>query len=111
MWMTEGEICRSFKFAKDQYYQITILSQLNATTRKEIKKILIANGFEIPTRKLKGVKLHNHDYTEKDCETIREMRSNHKSWEQIANALGVKCSNSVRGFAVRHGIIKVEETA
>lgn len=44
IWMTEGEICTSFRQAKDQKKQIGILADLNACTGKVIKEILHKNG-------------------------------------------------------------------
>ena len=45
MNMTPEEICRSYREAKKKMEQIKILSELNATTEEEIKKILKENGY------------------------------------------------------------------
>ena len=44
MQMTNEEICRSYRQAKHRQNQIKILADLNQTSVKEIRKILIDNG-------------------------------------------------------------------
>lgn len=46
--MTEGEICRSFRSAKDKARQIKVLAQLNGTDSLEIIKTLTLGGEELP---------------------------------------------------------------
>lgn len=48
MQMTDGEILRSYNNAESKSKQIGILADLNATTKDEIKKILLVNGVEFP---------------------------------------------------------------
>lgn len=54
MYMTEGEICRIYRHAKDRGEQIQILAELNCTGRDKIIRILIRNGehvrIPLPTR-------------------------------------------------------------
>ena len=47
--MTTPEIVRSYKEAKDKRTQISILSDLNACTEREIKDILIKGGIDART--------------------------------------------------------------
>lgn len=47
MYMTENEIVREYRSAKDKRHEIEILADLNATTADEIKKILKANGVDL----------------------------------------------------------------
>ena len=44
MTMTENEICRNYRAAKDRPGQIKVLADMNCTTADEIKKILVAKG-------------------------------------------------------------------
>lgn len=53
MQMTESEIIRRYKSAKDPVEQICILAQLNATSEDEIRRILLVNGQIIPEKKRK----------------------------------------------------------
>lgn len=48
MVMTDGEICRNYKAAKDKEQQIEILADLNLVGKKEIREILTKNGMEVP---------------------------------------------------------------
>ena len=48
MMMSHEEIVRSYKNAKSKSKQIGILADLNATTKEEIKKILLIKGVELP---------------------------------------------------------------
>ena len=45
--MTESEIVRRYKEAKDKKQQISILADLNATTVDEIKTVLKINGIDL----------------------------------------------------------------
>ena len=53
IWMTEGEICASYRQAKDPKEQIGILADLNLCTGREIKEILHKNGL-FPLRREKA---------------------------------------------------------
>lgn len=44
MIMSESEICKEYRNAKIKSKQITILADLNCTTRKKITDILVKNG-------------------------------------------------------------------
>lgn len=46
--MTNEEICRDYRLAKQKVKQIGILADLNECTRKEIVEILKASGEELP---------------------------------------------------------------
>ena len=56
MQMTDSEIVKSYKEAKEKKKQIEILSQLNACDVAKIREILIANGVQFPGPKPKKVK-------------------------------------------------------
>ena len=47
MTMTDNEIVREYKAAKNKQHQIEILADLNTTSKDEIKKILKANGVNL----------------------------------------------------------------
>lgn len=44
--MTDGEICRSFRLAKDRHKQIGILADLEARSPEEIMRVLAAGGID-----------------------------------------------------------------
>ena len=44
MNMTDNEICRNYRAAKDKRAQIKILADMNCTTAEDIKKILAEGG-------------------------------------------------------------------
>lgn len=48
--MTDGEICESYRSAKDQKKQLTMLAQLNATDKGTIAAILRENGYKVDGR-------------------------------------------------------------
>lgn len=56
MQMTDSEIVKSYKEAKEKKKQIEILSQLNACNVAKIREILIANGVQFPGPKPKKAK-------------------------------------------------------
>lgn len=56
MQMTDSEIVKSYKEAKEKKKQIEILSQLNACDVAKIREILIANGVQFPGPKPKKAK-------------------------------------------------------
>lgn len=53
MHMTNGEIVRSYREAKEKKKQIEILAELNACTTADIKKILVEGGVQFPGPKPK----------------------------------------------------------
>lgn len=48
MQMTNEEICRSYRQAKNRQYQIKILADENLCSVEEIRQILIDNGALVP---------------------------------------------------------------
>lgn len=48
MQMTNEEICRSYRQAKNRQYQIKILADENLCSVEEIRRILIDNGALVP---------------------------------------------------------------
>lgn len=47
MHMTDGEICRNYRGAKNRSEQIQILAELNDTGRDKIIRILLQNGEKV----------------------------------------------------------------
>lgn len=47
MYMTEGEICRTYRLSKDKGEQIQILADRNCTSRAEIIGILVRGGEKV----------------------------------------------------------------
>ena len=64
MQMTEEEICKSFKEAKDHRKQVSILADLNCCRKHEIRKILMKNGIDPPRTGNRYTKLKNSDFPE-----------------------------------------------
>lgn len=58
MTMTDNEICRNYRAAKNKPEQIKILADMNCTTVDEVKKILISGGelVEEPQKSNRGKK-------------------------------------------------------
>ena len=48
--MTDGEICESYRSAKDQKKQLNTLAQLNATNKETIARILREGGYKVDGR-------------------------------------------------------------
>lgn len=48
MKMTESEICREYREAKDKRAQIRILADLNVCEKNQIMKVLLSNGYALP---------------------------------------------------------------
>lgn len=68
MVMTEGEICREYRAAKNKKYQITILADQNCCKEEEIRKILIGNGIELLQNKQKMPE-------QKDTKAVKEEKA------------------------------------
>lgn len=64
MQMTEEEICRSFKEAKDHRKQVSILADLNCCSKDEIRKILMKNGIDPPRTGNRYTKISKEDFPE-----------------------------------------------
>lgn len=57
MTMKPADIAKEFNEAKDKTVQLTILADMNVTTKQEIAKVLIAEGIpasEIPLKSKRG---------------------------------------------------------
>ena len=69
MWMTDGEIVRSYKNAQRERNQVRILADLNCTDKETIIRILIAGGIPEETlrRKGKGRKNGNCEKEKRPC--------------------------------------------
>lgn len=92
MEMTDGQICREYKSAKNKRVQIRILADLNQTSQEVIIKILKENGLygnpvKVPTKNISEaerrkknrlmklgidelIKLHDEHYNQ--CRIIKE---------------------------------------
>ena len=64
MQMTEEEICKSFKEAKDHRKQVGILADLNCCSKDEIRKILMKNGIDPPRTGNRYTALKKGDFPE-----------------------------------------------
>lgn len=51
MYMTPGEICKEYDEARSKKGKIAILADLNSCEKEDIMKILITNGYQLPTAK------------------------------------------------------------
>lgn len=82
MWMSENEIRREYRLAKDPKAQIIILADLNCCRPSEIKKILesdpeqIANNEELYNKAVKRLEKLEKEIDEKT-----------KEYQDIANLL------------------------
>lgn len=63
--MTDSEICRMYRQAKDKGTQIQILAELNATSRDAIIKILLTNGEQVKLPLPRRGKRRNKELTDK----------------------------------------------
>ena len=97
MEMTDEEIRRSYRLAKNKEKQIIILSQLNLCSKNKIRKIL---GLKtISTRK---------EWTEKELKTALILRENGYTYEKIGKELGRTTSSvsiKLLTFYRKHGKI------
>ena len=76
MTMTENEIVRDYRAAKNKQQQIAILADLNTTTTDEIKKILKANGVDLRGGSFRKKKpaIINEDFENAVQEMIEESK-------------------------------------
>ena len=74
MTMTDNEIVRDYRAAKNKKMQIEILADLNTTTKDEIKKILKANGVDLRGGNYRSKKpaIINKDFDDAINEMIKE---------------------------------------
>lgn len=54
MYMSDADICREYKLAKNPKEQILILADENCCKKDDIIRILVENGMDVPTRKKKA---------------------------------------------------------
>lgn len=99
--MSEEEIARLYKEAANKSKQITILSQLNLVTRREIIRVLRSRGLETPPPRKRPRRIANE-------KKIRAMAKEGLTTRQIANALGMDY-NCVYGWLKRRGLFRAEK--
>lgn len=61
MQMSEAEICKRFKEAKDHRKQVGILADLNCCSRDQIREILLKNGIAPPRYGNRYTKIKEED--------------------------------------------------
>lgn len=72
--MTEKEICRRYRNAKNQSAQLQILAELNSVSRTEIIRILVKNGEKLPAREISRLYKRLDVLNEQIAEKEREYR-------------------------------------
>lgn len=90
--MSDADIIREYRESKDQYAQITILADLNITTRDRIKQILKDAGIS-PTR---PAPLPKTVWTDAQRRAIYEMQDAGMNSTEIARRIG-SSATSVAG--------------
>ncbi|RDY30175.1 hypothetical protein [Lachnotalea glycerini] len=85
MYMTESEIVRNYKEAKNKNLQIKILADLNACEKIEIRSILIQNNIKLPAAVKKKKKI---DWN-KEINRIMKMQESGKKLNEIAQVYQV----------------------
>ena len=98
MEMSEYEICREYKQAKDKRVQVGILADLNLCSRKRILLILNQNGLCAPPRRKNAPKI--------DKQLAAQMVIRGMSNKQIANVFGCKPA-AVGSFRRRNDMYKL----
>ena len=98
MLMTDFQIGKMYRLAKDKEEQIKIMAQLNACSEKRIRKIL---GLPIPERQ------QAKRWSAKEDEIIIDMTNNGYSCQEIAKILGRSLNGlyNRRNYLISCGII------
>lgn len=90
MYMDEGEIVRDYLQAKDREAQVSILADLNLTTRSHVLDILAKHGLDVRRKNLEG----------------NELMSLYKDGlndSQIARELGVSAT-AIKRWRIKNGL-------
>nr|DAK92765.1 MAG TPA: putative DNA invertase [Caudoviricetes sp.] len=84
--MSDADIIREYREAKDQYAQITILADLNITTRKHIEAILQSAGIPLPRKTCASAKCYSHNirWTNEMRLAIFDMHDHGMTFREIA---------------------------
>lgn len=96
MNMTEGEICRQYRSAKDRASQLQILADLNCVPRLEIIKILMHNGEQVrlplAANKKRTTELTDEEYTAALFRRLdvldREISKREREYREIVAVIG-----------------------
>lgn len=107
MNMTEGEICRQYRSAKDRGNQLQILADLNCVPRLEIIKILMRNGEQVrlplaAKGKKRTTELTDEEYTAAMFRRLdvldREIFKREKEYREIVAVMGgmKKCTETAK---------------
>lgn len=105
MWMTESQICSSYRQADDKFKQISILTQLNASSIEEILLVLLKSGINVPEYIIENSRLTDHDIV-KAHEIYRE---NKKKQEEKINYYK-NIDTTINSDIVKEESIKVKIT-
>lgn len=85
MWMTEREICLSYREARDQKEQIGILADLNASSKDRIVSILRDGGETVDWHRMNTKA--GREWTEEEDETVLARRKERATFREIAEEL------------------------
>lgn len=107
MNMTEGEICRQYRSAKDRASQLQILADLNCVPRLEIIKILMHNGEQVrlplaAKGKKRTTELTDEEYTAALFRRLdvldREISKREREYREIVAVMGgmKKCTETAK---------------
>ncbi len=93
-YMTDGEICASYRQALDQRTQIFILAELNDVDTDVIRRILTDAGYDTTKARtmyredVVRARTKRRKWTEEDIRLAVEMRSGGHSAAEIAECMG-----------------------
>lgn len=108
--MTEEEVRRSYRLAKNPEEQIKILSQINAETPKKIRRVIEGQSWEEATERRKRKSRYvpkgkNKTWTVNELKELKNMHIKKVPRKEMARALN-RSLNSING-ALRY--IKIKE--
>ena len=113
MQMTEAEIVRSYQHAENRTKQISILAELNACSKAEIRDIREKNGEEVPhygnryTGKVKEVTEASGSKRKRTSVRMSERRKKKNELKEAVEDIGVGLNAMVRDAA--EGLNKVKK--
>lgn len=70
MQMTDGEICREYRLAKNKREQIRILAELNCTDERSIIDILLRGGEKVRLIPFTGGRKAERDLTDEEYKLV-----------------------------------------
>ena len=93
MYMTEADICREYRQAKDKQAQIGILAELNLCGQAEIAAVLARGGEDVPTVETPPAQVHRGHRRKgsRSWDTVRAraLYDEGRTDQEIAKAVGV----------------------